>query len=125
MASETADDIIWDRYASSTSGRSPVLTSALSRITFTTIHSPKPLHSVVEFFSGEEVRRTGRTHIVAVAGRSRRMAVEKLDVELETLISQRRSHMGSTVKKTLGDVGAALVAASVDASLLIVQTCIS
>jgi Kef-type K+ transport system membrane component KefB len=125
LASDTADNIIWERYASSASDRSHSLSSALSRITFTKIHSSKPLHSVVEFFSGDEVRRTGRTHVIAVTGRSRRMAAEKLGDELQTIVSQRGSHMGSTVKRTLGDVGAALVATGVNASLLIVQACIN
>ncbi|KAE9407257.1 cation/H+ exchanger [Gymnopus androsaceus JB14] len=126
LASDTADNITWHRYASSSSSdRSPSLSSALSRITFTTMQSLKPLHSVVEFFSGEDVRRTGRKHVVAIVGRSRKMAVEKLDGELQTLVSQRGSNVGSTVRKTLGDVGAALVVTGVEASLLVVQTCVS
>jgi len=121
LASDTADNLIWERYASP----DPSLASALSKITFSTIKSPKPLQSVVEFFSGVEVQRTGRSHVVAVLGRSRRMAVERLDGELQSLMSQRNISMGSAVRKTLGDVGAALVTTSVNASLLVVQTCVT
>ncbi|KAF9067693.1 Sodium/hydrogen exchanger family-domain-containing protein [Rhodocollybia butyracea] len=123
LASDTADNLIWERYASPSAD--PSLASALSQITFSTIKSPKPLQSVVEFFSGVEVQRTGRNHIVAVLGRSRRMAVERLDGELQSLMSQRNISMGSAVRKTLGDVGAALVTTSVNASLLVVQTCVT
>jgi hypothetical protein len=126
LASDTADNLIWERYASpSAAQQSPALTSTLSRITFTHMQSAKPLHSVVEFFSGEQVRSTQKKHVIAVVGRSRRMAVEKLDGELQQLVSQRGSTMGTTVKKTLGDVGAAIVATGINASLLVVQTCLS
>ncbi|KAJ3798958.1 Sodium/hydrogen exchanger family-domain-containing protein [Lentinula aff. detonsa] len=125
LASDTADNLIWERYASPTAAaRNPSLTSALSRITFETIQSPKPLQSVVDIFSGKRVQSTGKT-VVAVLGRSRRMAVEQLDSELRLIMAQRGAAMGSTVRKTLGDVGAALVATGVDASLLVVQTCIT
>lgn len=53
------------------------------------------------------------------------MAVERLDGELRSIMSQRNAAMGSTVKKALGDVGAALVATGADASLLVVQTCVT
>ncbi|KAF5393116.1 hypothetical protein D9757_001091 [Collybiopsis confluens] len=126
LASETADNLIWARYASPNAAQqSPALSSTLSRITFTHIQSAKPLHSVVDFFSGEQIKSVQKNHVIAVVGRSRRMAVERLDGELQQLVSQRGSTMGTTVKKTLGDVGAALVATGINASLLIVQTCLS
>ena len=53
------------------------------------------------------------------------MAVERLDGELRSIMTQRGAAMNSTVKKTLGDVGAALVATDVNASLLVVQTCVT
>ncbi|KAJ4479038.1 Sodium/hydrogen exchanger family-domain-containing protein [Lentinula aciculospora] len=125
LASDTADNLIWERYASTSSAeRNLSQASAISRITFETIQSPKPLQSVVDFFAEKRVQNTGRT-VVAVLGRSRRMAVERLDGELRSIMSRRGAAMGSTVKKTLGDVGAALVATGVDASLLVVQTCVT
>ncbi|KAJ3835399.1 Sodium/hydrogen exchanger family-domain-containing protein [Lentinula raphanica] len=125
MASDTADNLIWERYASPTAAtRIPSLSSALSRVTFETMQSSKPLQSVVDLFSGTRVQNTGRS-VVAVLGRSRRMAVERLDGELRSIMTQRGAAMNSTVKKTLGDVGAALVATDVNASLLVVQTCVT
>jgi len=49
------------------------------------------------------------------------MAVESLDKELQHMSKNAGVAMGSSVAKTLGNVGAAMVLAGVDASLLIVQ----
>jgi hypothetical protein len=59
--------------------------------------------------------------MIVVAGRSRRMAVEFHKAELQKLILDSGSPIGSSVSKTLGDVGAALVATSTNASLLVLQ----
>jgi len=83
----------------------------------------RPLQTVIRLVK-EEVAGTGsvagRTPIV-FAGRSRRMAVESLSTELKVVIASTGSSISSSVPKTLGDVGAALVAAGVGASLLVVQ----
>jgi len=49
------------------------------------------------------------------------MAVESLYNELRTVITESGSSISTSVPKTLGDVGAALVATNVNASLLILQ----
>lgn len=59
--------------------------------------------------------------MIVLAGRSRRMAVESLHSEFRGLMTDSGSFISTSVPKTLGDVGAALVATSVDASLLILQ----
>lgn len=66
--------------------------------------------------------------MIVLAGRSRRMAVESLRSELYGLINESGGGGGSSmmmmsapVPKTLGDLGAALVLSSVDASLLVLQ----
>lgn len=59
--------------------------------------------------------------MIVVAGRSRRMAVESLHNELHGLITDSESSISVHVPKTLGDVGAALVLTSVNASLLVLQ----
>ena len=59
--------------------------------------------------------------MIVVSGRSRRMAVEYHQAELQRIIAEGGSPIGSSVAKTLGDVGAALVATSTSASLLILQ----
>ena len=76
-----------------------------------------------------EVATTVSSHsktMIIVAGRSRRLAVESLHVEslhveLCGLISESGSSISTSIPKTLGDVGAALVSTNVDASLLILQ----
>ena len=59
--------------------------------------------------------------LIVLVGRSRRMAVESLYGELPSLITETQSSISTSVPKTLGDVGAALVATNVNASLLILQ----
>jgi hypothetical protein len=118
LASDTADNLLWERYTSSSTIQSPALASALSRITFNSVHTSTPLQAAVDSITGSNVKG-GRT--VAVVGRSRRMAVESLEKELEQMGKTRNVNMGSSVSKTLGNVGAAMVVGGVDASLLIVQ----
>lgn len=59
--------------------------------------------------------------MIVLAGRSRRMAVESLHNELVGLINDSGSTISAPVPKTLGDMGAALVLTSVNASLLVLQ----
>jgi len=66
------------------------------------------------------VAESGKT-IIVLAGRSRRLAVESLSGELAKLIVDTGSPITSSVPKTLGDIGAALVATNVNASLLVLQ----
>jgi hypothetical protein len=58
--------------------------------------------------------------MIVLLGRSRRMAVEDLKGELKDLGASGPA-VGSSVAKTLGDVGAALVGRNVNASLLVLQ----
>ena len=123
MASDTADNLAWERYTNPDSSSPPSVTSAIARIAFSTESSPTPLHRVTELVHTETEKiaaSNGRTMIVLV-GRSRRLAVESLTGELRTIISETGSHIGSSVSKTLGDVGAALVAKNANASLLVMQ----
>jgi len=75
---------------------------------------------MLELIAAEVTTRSGCT-VVAVVGRSRRMAVESHKAELRALNLKRGSPIGSDVSKTLGDVGAALIVAETNASLLVVQ----
>ncbi|KAJ3544910.1 hypothetical protein NMY22_g2626 [Coprinellus aureogranulatus] len=136
LASDTADNIIWEKYTNPDPANLPDrVVGALSRITFITRTSTKPLHTVTKLVEAQATKLDeagGRTMIV-IAGRSRRMAVEDLGKELREMAivghgatsptsgSGPQSRVGSSVAKTLGDVGAALVAKNVNASLLIVQ----
>lgn len=122
LASDTADNIAWDRY-SRLATQSPNITSALSRITFTTTSSATPLQTIVELVNTEAA--SSRKTLIVLAGRSRRMAVESHEAELRKLIADAGSSIGSTVPRTLGDVGAALVAKQVHASLLVLQAAVN
>ncbi|KAG6919737.1 hypothetical protein DXG01_001571 [Tephrocybe rancida] len=115
LASTTADNLAWDRYASPSSSYDA---AALSRITFSTITSAKPLHAIVDLVTKQA---TQTKNLIAVLGRSRRMAVESHASELQQLITDAGASMSSMVPKTLGDVGAALVASGAAASLLVLQ----
>lgn len=135
LSSDTADNLIWEKYTNPDTAALPAqIVGALSRITFITKTSAKPLHTVTQLVDAEATKLDeagGRTMIV-IAGRSRRMAVENLGKELREMATVGhgvaspagagpQSRVGSSVAKTLGDVGAALVAKNVNASLLIVQ----
>ncbi|KAF9527956.1 cation/H+ exchanger [Crepidotus variabilis] len=118
LASDTADNLLWSKYTSSTA-----VEDALTRITFKTETSATPLHRVTNLVREEaaiSLARSGRT-LIALVGRSRRLAVESLQAELKALTTEASSAITSSVPKTLGDVGAALVATNVNASLLIMQ----
>jgi hypothetical protein len=125
LASDTADNLLWSKYTytSPPHFHHPNVTSALSRISFRTENASKPLQHVVQLAKVEAstaIERSGKT-LVVLAGRSRRLAVEELGGELRGITSEAASAIGSSVPKTLGDVGAALVATHVNASLLVLQ----
>jgi len=127
LASDTADNLLWSKYTYTSPPHyhhhHPNITSALSRISFRTENASKPLQHVVQLAKVEAstaIARSGKTLVVLV-GRSRRLAVEELGGELRGVTSEAASAIGSSVPKTLGDVGAALVATNVDASLLVLQ----
>ncbi|KAF8868526.1 Sodium/hydrogen exchanger family-domain-containing protein [Gymnopilus junonius] len=121
LASDTADNILWDAYTRSTASHSTSVASALSRISFLTESTSTPLRRVTEMVKTETAtRRAGSKTLIVLAGRSRRMAVESFGGELRTLTSDGNS-ISTSVQRTLGDVGAALVATGVQASLLILQ----
>ncbi|KAF8180175.1 Sodium/hydrogen exchanger family-domain-containing protein [Pholiota molesta] len=88
--------------------------------------SPPPHHRTGPSRSQHQQRPRSESHpdkktLVVFLGRSRRLAVASLSAELQRLTSGLGLGMSSSVPKTLGDVGAALVAANVSASLLVLQ----
>ncbi|KAJ7628091.1 potassium:hydrogen antiporter [Mycena rosella] len=122
LVSNTADSLLWDRFARPSS--SPHAT-ALSRITFRTQESAQPLHTIVELVELESAKLSASKNLMVLVGRSRRMAVESHAVELQTLVGSKGTPIGSAVPKTVGDVGAALVASGTTASLLVLQAAVS
>lgn len=125
MASDTADNIAWERYTKTTPQTKPNVNAALARITFSERSSSQPLHTLLELVEEKAKESANKKNLIVLTGRSRRMAVESHQTELQKLIVERNAHIGSSVPRTLGDVGAALVASGTTASLLIMQAAVS
>ena len=122
LESDTADSLIWERYSRSSSSHNAAVVSALGRIRFAEQSSPKPLQAIADLAASEAQLATGRT-LVVVIGRSRRLAPESHTVELREILAEKA--LTDSISRTLGDVGAALVARSTNASLLVMQACLS
>lgn len=122
MTSSLADDVLWNHYTSASVSHPAHISSALSRITFRTQSTATPLRQAVDLTLGDvrESATAGNKTLIVLAGRSRRMAVESLSGELRKLMAETNT-ANSMVAKTLGDLGAALIATNVAASLLILQ----
>ncbi|KAJ7506567.1 Sodium/hydrogen exchanger family-domain-containing protein [Mycena galericulata] len=125
LVSDTADNLVWDRFTLPSGSQSATVASVLSRITFTREESAEPLHRITQLVEQESGRLTVGKNLVVILGRSRRMAVESHTAELQKLISSKGAPIGSSVSKTVGDVGAALVASGTRASLLVLQAAVS
>lgn len=123
MNSDTADNILWDQVALPVASRPAGVAAALSRITFRTESTPAPLRHITELAKAEVSASSAQSEktLIVFAGRSRRLAAEALGGELHALTSELGLTLSSSVPKTLGDVGAALVATNVNASLLVLQ----
>lgn len=121
LASETADNLVWDRYATSSV---PEFLAAFKRISFTEHQSSSLLHSILDV-SQEVALSHPETRLFIVVGRSRRLAVESHVIELQQLLAERNASLGSETIKTVGDVGAAFMVAKTNASLLVLQAFLS
>ncbi|TRM67508.1 Sodium/hydrogen exchanger family-domain-containing protein, partial [Schizophyllum amplum] len=123
LRSDTADHLLWETYAGgSTTKHTPDVAAALARITFDSQTLARPLHSVLDLAASQGKAGLGEGKaVIVVAGRSRRMAVDSHQAELQELVAEKGSGIASSVPKTLGEVGAALVAAGTGANLLILQ----
>ncbi|KAK7033670.1 K(+)/H(+) antiporter [Paramarasmius palmivorus] len=129
LASDTADNILWDRLSSSHGSSSP--------ISFVVKRTSRPLKDIVDLVSPipttdtspamtalhAAVKSGSGVNTVVVCGRSRRMAAESLGKELSEIVSG--APLATSVSRTLGDVGAAMVAVGARASLLVCQARIS
>ncbi|KAJ3895759.1 Sodium/hydrogen exchanger family-domain-containing protein [Lentinula edodes] len=134
MQSETADHLAWARFANateftssssstgSTSGAFPSR-AALSRIRFQDLSSPVPLHKVIaEANRIRSSHNSGKTKVLVVTGRSRRLAVENHAKEIKRLMEEQHSHgLGVDVRKTIGDVASSIVISGCAEEILVVQ----
>ena len=116
LQSDTADNIVWSKYTNA-APRTQQLSDALSRITFLEESSVAPLHRLLDLTAQQFSRKPP----VVIVGRSRRMATETHKQELLTLAQQRNVSVSSELPKTIGEVGAALVATGANVSLMVVQ----
>lgn len=120
LQSETADNVIWSRYVSRGVDDTP-LSAALARIQFSEARTPTPLRTVVEHSTNiAESMSERRCRPMIIVGRSRRLAVENHHAELKQLMEQHNA-FGSEVRKTVGDVAAALMATGCKASIVVLQ----
>ncbi|KAG8893490.1 K(+)/H(+) antiporter, partial [Tulasnella sp. 417] len=127
LASDTADNICWFKYAPQEDPNAiapqhtPQVQDALTRVTFTSLSSPRPLHSLVD--KATEVASEKR--LIVVVGRGKRLAAESHHDEMKTLLNeeQGRKHggLGNEMRNTLGDVATAFMVSRVSAGLLVMQ----
>ncbi|KAG9046427.1 K(+)/H(+) antiporter [Tulasnella sp. UAMH 9824] len=127
LASDTADNICWFKYAPQEDPNAiapqhtPQVQDALTRVTFTSLSSPRPLHSLVD--KATEVAAEKR--LIMVVGRGKRLAAESHHDEMKILLNeeQGRKHggLGNEMRNTLGDVATAFMVSRVSAGLLVMQ----
>ncbi|KAJ6560286.1 Sodium/hydrogen exchanger family-domain-containing protein [Mycena capillaripes] len=125
LVSDTADNLLWDRFTLPSGTRDAAVASALTRITFTTQDTREPLHEIAELVDSASQGLSAGKNLIVVLGRSRRMAVESHQAELQKIVAAKGASIGSSVAKTVGDVGAALVASGSSASLLVLQAAVA
>ena len=116
------DDTTWDLYAGGeTNGLSEVLKEAPVRVEFLELGTPKPLHAIVrrvnDIVGGMGERKT---RVMVMTGRSRRLAVEDHTAELREVLQTGKLVEGE-VRRTIGDIGTALVVSGVRAGVVVLQ----
>ena len=127
MQSETADNVIWKRYAAPDGMESfdSIASAALPRIEWQEVSTPNPLRAVVDHANALEERTAERrSRLLVVAGRSRRLAVENHHAELKT-ITEEYGGVGGEVKRTVGDVTTALVVSGCQANVIVFQAALT
>ncbi|KIP06857.1 hypothetical protein PHLGIDRAFT_106504 [Phlebiopsis gigantea 11061_1 CR5-6] len=123
MQSETADNILWQRYSapSETDSLDGIAAAALERIEWREVSTPTLLRAVVEYATQlEDATGERKSRLTVVAGRSRRLAVENHHAELKSLMDEHGG-VASEVKKTVGDVAAALIVSGNKTSIVVMQ----
>lgn len=137
--------MVWARLVQQKKDQACDPTTALSRIEFKEVQTPTPLHAALDEASkpsslepagGDNSYATIRLQVnetrdgkrktaycrrvLVVVGRSRRLAVEDHGKELKDLMHEYEN-VGSEVKKTIGDVGAAFVVAGRGTGMVVLQ----
>ncbi|KAF8626886.1 hypothetical protein AX15_004646 [Amanita polypyramis BW_CC] len=145
LQSDTADNVAWTKYQQKKKDQAWDQTAALSRIEFREVKTPTPLQAALEEANrpsslepddgadsyakirlqlkdtSDGKRKSAYCRrVLVVVGRSRRMAVEYHAKELKDLVHDYGG-LGSEVKKTIGDVGAAFVVTGCGTGLVVMQ----
>ncbi|KAG0693115.1 hypothetical protein DFH29DRAFT_1040944 [Suillus ampliporus] len=118
LLSDTADSMIWSRYASrdlSESDMPAPLRAALSRIDFSNLASPVPLHAAIQ-------RASMYKRVLVVAGRSKRLVVEDHHAELKDLVEEHRMVGHEVIRKTIGNVATAFVVPGCASGIVVLQS---
>ncbi|KAF8592107.1 potassium:hydrogen antiporter [Ramaria rubella] len=127
MASETADNILWSRFAhpnaTSSAPLTPQVHALLSRVHFSETSSSTPLQAVIQRAASEaKTASESWKSLLLVVGRARRLAVESHYAELDNIISEQpHALISSDVTRTIGEVAAGLVASGTNASGMLVM----
>lgn len=122
LQSDTADNVTWGLYTrEAEDGLGEVLREALTRVEFLEMATPKPLHAIVARVNetADDMSRK-KARVLVMVGRSRRLAVEDHKAELKEVMQAGKS-IGGEVKRTIGDVGTALVVSGVNAGVVVLQ----
>ncbi|OCH91590.1 hypothetical protein OBBRIDRAFT_792066 [Obba rivulosa] len=122
LQSENADNLVWERYASHVPQPDSRLSDALSRIEFSELPTPLPLHTITERATAlyDSCNQRG-SRMLAVVGRSRRLAVENHQAELKQFMDKYGT-VGGEIRKTVGDVAVSLVVSGCKASIVVLQS---
>jgi len=123
LQSDTADNVTWGLYAGGreSDGVSEVVKEALTRVEFSGMGTPKPLHAIVERVNEiVDAMSERKTRVLVMVGRSRRLAVECHSAELKEVMRSGKS-VGAEARRTIGDVGTALVVSGVKAGVVVLQ----
>ena len=121
LQSDTADNIAWSKYATPpySNADNPVLRHALARIHFSDAHTPVPLHAALRH--ARTLRETS-PRLLIVAGRSRRLAKESHHGEMKRVLETYRPGVGlEGMRRTIGDVGTAMVVGGSASAVVVVQ----
>lgn len=96
----------------------------MKHIVFTSLATPQPLHSAVEYvtemLSPADSRSKSRVYVVC--GRARRLATDNTGPELQAIVQEHGAAAAANeVRKTIGDMATAFVAARTQIGLLVLQ----
>ena len=91
--------------------------TALSRIQFSEVQTADPLHAALEQAASLAELKP---RVLTVVGRSRRFAEETYHRELRQVMEEH-GHVGSEVRRTLGDVATAILLAGRGAGIIVLQ----